>query len=241
MRRPIWNAIERKLDDYSLRKKFYIFYVLCVMLPLIVTDAVVLSIVENAEKESSRHEMSSIASAVGYNLNSMVNNAEEAAKSIYTSKRIDDFISKEYTSSAEYVSEYQSFFQDTLFENTLGMSNIIFFLYADNPTIVNGGKVNDMSAVRNTDSYRLLEQKEILLLMNVGNVLNAGFEIQYLLGNGLIQDVSQTIDIYVLKWGISQGDYAIGTAAGIFKSVVSIILIFIANRIAKHNGEEQLF
>ena len=71
----------------------------------------------------------------------------------------------------------------------------------------------------------------ILLLMNVGNVLNAGFEIQYLLGNGLIQKVSQTIDIYVLKWGISQGDYAIGTAAGIFKSVVSIILIFIANKI----------
>ena len=43
MRKSIWNAIERKLDDYSLRKKFYIFYVLCVMLPLIVTDAVVLS------------------------------------------------------------------------------------------------------------------------------------------------------------------------------------------------------
>ena len=81
----------------------------------------------------------------------------------------------------------------------------------------------------------------ILLLMNVGNVLNAGFEIQYLLGNGLVQKFSQTIDIYVLKWGISQGDYAIGTAAGIFKSLVSIILIVLANQIAKHNGEEQLF
>lgn len=81
----------------------------------------------------------------------------------------------------------------------------------------------------------------ILLLMNVGNVLNAGFEIQYLLGNGLVQDVSQTIDIYVLKWGISQGDYAIGTAAGIFKSVVSIILIVVANQIAKRTGEERLF
>lgn len=81
----------------------------------------------------------------------------------------------------------------------------------------------------------------ILLLMNVGNVLNAGFEIQYLLGNGLVQSVSQTIDIYVLKWGISQGDYAIGTAAGIFKSLVSIILIVIANQIAKRNGEERLF
>ena len=81
----------------------------------------------------------------------------------------------------------------------------------------------------------------ILLLMNVGNVLNAGFEVQYLLGNGLVQNVSQTIDIYVLKWGISQNDYSLGTAAGIFKSVVSIILIVIANQLAKGAGEERLF
>ena len=81
----------------------------------------------------------------------------------------------------------------------------------------------------------------ILLLMNVGNVLNAGFEIQYLLSNGLVQSVSQTIDIYVLKWGISQGDYAIGTAAGIFKSFVSIVLIVLANQFAKRTGDERLF
>lgn len=81
----------------------------------------------------------------------------------------------------------------------------------------------------------------ILLLMNVGNVLNAGFEVQYLLGNGLVQNVSQTIDIYVLKWGISQNDYSLGTSAGIFKSVVSIILIIIANQLAKGAGEERLF
>ena len=81
----------------------------------------------------------------------------------------------------------------------------------------------------------------ILLLMNVGNVLNAGFEVQYLLGNGLIKSVSDTIDIYVLTWGISQNDYSLGTAAGIFKSVVSIALILIANTIAKRTGEERLF
>ncbi|MCR4566850.1 MAG: ABC transporter permease subunit [Pseudobutyrivibrio sp.] len=81
----------------------------------------------------------------------------------------------------------------------------------------------------------------ILLLMNVGNVLNAGFEIQYLLGNDLIMKVSQTIDIYVLKWGISQNDYALGTAAGIFKSLVSIILVVFFNNMAKRHGEERLF
>ena len=81
----------------------------------------------------------------------------------------------------------------------------------------------------------------ILLLMNVGNVLNAGFEVQYLLGNGLIKSVSDTIDIYVLTWGISQNDFSLGTAAGIFKSVVSIALILIANSVAKRMGEERLF
>ena len=81
----------------------------------------------------------------------------------------------------------------------------------------------------------------ILLLMNIGNVLNAGFEVQYLLGNGLVKSVSDTIDIYVLTWGISQNDYSLGTAAGIFKSAVSIILIVIANSIAKRTGEERLF
>ena len=81
----------------------------------------------------------------------------------------------------------------------------------------------------------------ILLIMNIGNVLNAGFEVQYLLGNGLVKSVSDTIDIYTLTWGISQNDYSLGTAAGIFKSVVAIVLIFAANKFAKRNGEQGMF
>lgn len=81
----------------------------------------------------------------------------------------------------------------------------------------------------------------ILLIMNIGNVLNAGFEIQYLLGNDIVKPVSETIDIYVLKYGISQANYSLGTAAGMFKSLVSIILIVIANTAAKAMGEEHLF
>jgi putative aldouronate transport system permease protein len=77
--------------------------------------------------------------------------------------------------------------------------------------------------------------------MDVGQILNAGFEVQYLLGNGLVQDVSQTIDIFVLKYGISLGNYSLATAAGIFKSVISLVLIFIANGFAKRVGEERLF
>ena len=72
----------------------------------------------------------------------------------------------------------------------------------------------------------------VLLIMNIGWLLNAGFEVQYLFGRGLVMDVSETIDIYVLKYGITNGNYSLGTAAGIFKSVISIGLIAISNFIA---------
>ncbi|MCQ2473034.1 MAG: ABC transporter permease subunit [Saccharofermentans sp.] len=83
----------------------------------------------------------------------------------------------------------------------------------------------------------------ILLLMNLGNVLNAGFEIQYLLGNDLVRDVSRTIDIYILDWALDGRniDFSLGTAAGIFKTFVSMTFILVSNYIAKKKGDERLF
>jgi putative aldouronate transport system permease protein len=80
----------------------------------------------------------------------------------------------------------------------------------------------------------------ILLLMSVGRILDAGFELQYLLRNGLVQDVSDTIDVYVLVYGLRTNNYSMATAAGMFKNVVNISLIFIANEIARRAGEERL-
>ena len=81
----------------------------------------------------------------------------------------------------------------------------------------------------------------VLLIMNLGSILNAGFEVQYLLGsNGLLVDVSQTIDIFVLKYGMSIGNYSLATAAGMFKTVISVALVFGANAIANRFGETSL-
>lgn len=81
----------------------------------------------------------------------------------------------------------------------------------------------------------------VLLIMNIGWLLSQGFEPQYLLGNGMNVDYSEVIDIFVLKYGIGQGNFSLGVAAGIFKTVVSFILIFGANHLAKRMGEARLF
>ena len=80
----------------------------------------------------------------------------------------------------------------------------------------------------------------ILLIMSMGNILNAGFEMQYLLRSGPVMDVSDTIDVYVLIYGINLRNYSLATAAGMFKNIVNITLIFFANTIAKRAGEERL-
>jgi putative aldouronate transport system permease protein len=81
----------------------------------------------------------------------------------------------------------------------------------------------------------------ILLIMNLGYILESGFEAQYLLGNPMNLSYSENLDIYVLKYGISMGNFSIATAAGIFKTVVSFIFLFTANHIAKRFDQPRLF
>jgi putative aldouronate transport system permease protein len=80
----------------------------------------------------------------------------------------------------------------------------------------------------------------ILLIMNIGHLMEAGFEIQYLLGSSVVMDWSQTIDVFVLQYGISKQQYGVATAAGMFKSIVAIILLVSANAISRRLGEDTL-
>lgn len=149
-----------------------------------------------------------------------------------------------------------NFFADTkYFWGIVGVTNIwkevgwgsIIYLSAItsiNPDLYEAAEIDGAGRFRKMLNVTLPGIKPtiiILLIMSVGNIVNAGFEIQYILGNGLVQDVSQTIDIYVLKYGIGLNNYSLATAAGIFKSVISVILIFMANSFAKSAGEERLF
>ncbi len=69
----------------------------------------------------------------------------------------------------------------------------------------------------------------VMMIMSLGGILNTGFEAQLLMRNDLVRDVSDTLDLYVLNAGINSGRFAFGTAVGMAKSVVSVILVFGAN------------
>jgi len=73
----------------------------------------------------------------------------------------------------------------------------------------------------------------VLLILSIGQLLNTGFEKQFLLQNSLVQDYSRVLDLFALEYGIGMTRYSFGTAIGIFKSVVSVTLLLIFNGISR--------
>jgi len=76
----------------------------------------------------------------------------------------------------------------------------------------------------------------VILIMNIGWFISIGFEKQLLLGSDQVRSYSEVIDLYVLRFGIGLGRYSFGTAVGIFRSVVSLILVFSSNLLARRLG-----
>ena len=78
----------------------------------------------------------------------------------------------------------------------------------------------------------------LLLIMSVGGVLSAGFDQILNLGNDVLRDDVNIIDTYIYYHYVSgSGNAGIGTAIGLFKSVISFALVITVDRIAKACGE----
>jgi putative aldouronate transport system permease protein len=83
----------------------------------------------------------------------------------------------------------------------------------------------------------------ILLILNVGNLLDIGFEKVLLLQNSLNLRTSEVIDTYVYKVGLTSSvpNFSYASAIGLFKSAVNLILLVSLNRIAKLARQESLW
>lgn len=73
----------------------------------------------------------------------------------------------------------------------------------------------------------------ILLIMNMGNVLNVGFDKAYLMQNSLNLGISQVISTYVYSVGIKSSQFSFGTAVGLFNTLVNFVFLMFTNWISK--------
>lgn len=127
----------------------------------------------------------------------------------------------------------------------VGWNTIIYLaaMSAIDPALYESAEIdgcNRLGRIRHITLPGIKSTIVVLLIMNLGWIMESGFEAQYLLKNGMNQDYSWSIDIYVVNYGMKVGNYALATAGGMFKSVVNIFLLLMANFISSRLGEEKL-
>lgn len=146
------------MNNIKLSRKLTILYVFCVLIPLIVTDSILLYIVLNNEYAKRQHAMENEANAIQYSLTNSIDYAAATAKQIYMNEYIERYLNHNYASALAYVEAYQDFVKTTLFKGGAGMDNTIITMYADNPTIVNGGEFSRMSSIEKTNWYNTFKK-----------------------------------------------------------------------------------
>lgn len=81
----------------------------------------------------------------------------------------------------------------------------------------------------------------LMLVLRLGNALTVGFE-QFLVQRVAVgHDAADVLDTFSFYYGIATGNYSYGAAAGLFKSIISLLLIWGANKLAHSFGQDGLY
>lgn len=81
----------------------------------------------------------------------------------------------------------------------------------------------------------------LMLILQIGNIMNVGYEKAYLMQNGSNTVVSEIISTYVYKVGLQTAQYSFATAVGLFNSIVNFIILMLANILAKKTSDISIF
>ncbi|ADY12185.1 ABC transporter permease [Sphaerochaeta globosa] len=81
----------------------------------------------------------------------------------------------------------------------------------------------------------------IVLLLKIGTIMEAGFNQIFMLYSPAVYNVADIIDTWVYRQGLLDGRFGLATAAGLFKGVIGMLLIFITNYFSKKYTDNSLF
>lgn len=127
-----------------------------------------------------------------------------------------------------------------------GYSTIVFLaaITSVNPNLYEAAVIDGANRWKQTLYITLPSMVPIIIVvgtLSLGNILNAGFDQIFNLYNPLVYETGDIIDTYVYRKGLIDGDFSFGAAVGLFKSVISFILVVIGYRLAFKYANWRIF
>ena len=100
---------------------------------------------------------------------------------------------------------------------------------------------NKWQIIRNIDIPGIMPTITMMLIMEMGKVMNIGFQKAYLMQNGLNISASEIIPTYIYKIGLIDAQYSYSAAISLFNNIINIILLVTVNKIAQKTSENSLW
>jgi putative aldouronate transport system permease protein len=127
-----------------------------------------------------------------------------------------------------------------------GWSAIIYLaaLAGVDPALHEAAKIDGASRFKrifSVDLPAIAPTISMLLILSIGNLMSCGYEKVLLMQTDGTIEASQIISTYVYNIGLNGGNYSLSTAAGLFNSVINVVLLVIANYTSKKFSENSMW
>ncbi len=164
--KKISSFIYGRLNDLSIRSKLILVYVVCVILPIVLTDGVVFGLLGHYEKREEEYRMRSVADSVRYLVNSTFDEAVSAINKIYLDEDVYKFLNEDFETDYEFFEKRYEFSKSIIKPLDGGkesaLSNII--LASDNSGIVNGGNFYNLKDIKYISWEDLMASKSSIVV-----------------------------------------------------------------------------
>lgn len=149
MIRGLIKKIELWFNNLAIKKKMVGLFVVCVIVPLVITDSFILYTVDAKDKAEQMQIEKEVADSIQAQMNDFIRYSDTLSNGISRNSRVNAFLSYKYANPLEYYLEYTDILSNSFFESMTGFENTKIMLYADNETLINGGHVAKIKSVMN--------------------------------------------------------------------------------------------
>ena len=149
------------LDNFKIKTKLIIIYIVCVLIPMVVTDSFFVYTVTQNVSQQEQDTMKEVLGKVTNELNTKINNVVTISDYLYMNEKVDEFVHRTYTSHAEYYEYFNQFLENSViryYYTTDSIYNIQ--ICVDNKSIVNGSYLCDIDEVKDSLWYQQYQENE---------------------------------------------------------------------------------
>lgn len=154
----IKKLLIKLFNKLKLHNKFLIMYVFCVIIPLFITDAVIVRAIYDREYNSKVYQLENIANLYISSMKNTFEYSARMARAFSGNHELYRFLDAEYETPYLYFEEYYQFINNSFFKSIMQTRTDKITIYVDNPTISYGSYFKSMQEAKSSEWYRRYEE-----------------------------------------------------------------------------------